>query len=101
MREQVDASLPTRAPAGRELASDLPTRLVTTRGAKRRDGDYERRLDRDLLAEVLASFRHTPAHSSVCGATPFVEAVTRALVELGLPAASVRAERYGGLAAAG
>jgi ferredoxin-NADP reductase len=78
------------------LASNATVRLVTTRGPKQRDGDYERRLDRALLAELLASWQQTPASSYVCGSTPFVETVTRALVELGVPPGSVRAERYGG-----
>jgi ferredoxin-NADP reductase len=79
------------------LASNATVRLVTTRGPKQRDTDYARRLDRALLAEVLAAWRQTPGSSYVCGSTPFVEAVTSALVELGIPPASVRAERYGGM----
>jgi ferredoxin-NADP reductase len=78
------------------LASNAIVRFVTTRGPKQRESDYERRLDRALLAEVLAHWQQTPASSYVCGSTPFVEAVTGALVELGLPPGSVRAERYGG-----
>jgi ferredoxin-NADP reductase len=79
------------------LASNATVRLVTTRGPKQRDSDYERRLDRALLAELLAHWQETPESSYVCGSTPFVETVTRALVELGLPPGSVRAERYGGV----
>jgi ferredoxin-NADP reductase len=78
------------------LASNASVRLITTRGLKRRESDYERRIDRALLAEVLASWPHTPANSYVCGSTPFVETVTSALVELGLAPGSLRAERYGG-----
>ena len=80
------------------LESGAQVRLITTREPRRRASDYDRRIDRDLLDEVLASWRSTPARSYVCGSTPFVEAVTSALVELGLPSASLRAERYGGAA---
>ncbi|HEY6876549.1 MAG TPA: FAD-binding oxidoreductase [Polyangiales bacterium] len=79
------------------LASNATVRLITTRGEKHRDSDYERRIDRALLAEILDSWQQTPANSYVCGSTPFVENVTSALVELGLPPGSVRAERYGGV----
>ena len=79
-------------------AEDARFRLVlaTTREAKRRSGDYDRRLDRALLGELLATWPMLPANSYVCGSTPFVEAVTGALVELGLPPDGIRAERYGG-----
>ncbi len=78
------------------LASNATSRFITTRGPKQRAQDYERRLDRALLAEILSAWQHTPGSTYVCGSTPFVETVTSALVELGLPPGSVRAERYGG-----
>ncbi|MET0283663.1 MAG: FAD-binding oxidoreductase [Polyangiales bacterium] len=78
------------------LASNASVRLVTTRGPKQRDQDLDRRLDREALASLLGAWQHTPASSYVCGSTPFVEAVTGALLDLGLPPGSVRAERYGG-----
>jgi ferredoxin-NADP reductase len=55
---------------------------------------YDRRVDRDLLAEVAPA----PAElglSLVCGPTPFVEAVATALVELGHEPARVKTERFG------
>jgi ferredoxin-NADP reductase len=55
---------------------------------------YDRRVDRDLLAEVAPA----PAElglSFVCGPTPFVEAVASALVDLGHQPARVKTERFG------
>jgi len=55
---------------------------------------YDRRVDRDLLAEVAP----TPAElavSFVCGPTPFVEAVASGLVELGHEPARIKTERFG------
>jgi ferredoxin-NADP reductase len=78
-----------------ELAQQgLTLALITTR--EKHPQAHDRRLDRALLAELLASWQHTPASSYVCGSTPFVEAVTAALLDLGVPAPTIRAERYGG-----
>ena len=72
--------------------------LVTTREARHRPADLERRLDRLALRELLASWHARPEHVYVCGSTPFVEAVATALVDEGVPADRVRTERYGGIA---
>lgn len=48
-----------------------------------------------LLEGTLASLG-APLHVFVCGSNPFVESVTRQLLGLGLPAARIRTERYGG-----
>jgi ferredoxin-NADP reductase len=55
---------------------------------------YDRRVDRDLLSEV-APARGELGLSFVCGPTPFVEAVSGALVELGHEAARIKTERFG------
>jgi ferredoxin-NADP reductase len=80
-------------------ADDPNFRLVvtTTRGARQRPADLERRLDRELLRDILARWAETPRHVYVCGATVFVESVATALVAEGIPADLVRTERYGGL----
>ena len=70
--------------------------LTTTRGARHRATDYDRRLDRTLLREILEGWGHAPRHAYVCGSNAFVEAVTAALVADRIPAGIVRAERYGG-----
>ena len=69
---------------------------TTTRGAKHRERDYERRLDRELLQDVLASSHEAPRLVYVCGATSFVEVVTTALVDLGIAPSTIRTERFGG-----
>jgi ferredoxin-NADP reductase len=69
--------------------------LTTTREARHRPGDFERRLDRSLLRDILNTWRQTPRHVYVCGSNAFVEAVTTHLVEE-IPASSIRTERYGG-----
>jgi len=71
---------------------------VTTREeAPRRAGDLVRRLDAAALKDILARWGHAPRHVFVCGANRFVEAVTTGLVDIGIPAARIRTERYGGL----
>jgi ferredoxin-NADP reductase len=80
-------------------ADDPHFRLVvtTTREGRRRPGDFERRLDREVLREILGQWGARPEHAYVCGSTPFVEAVSTALVEVGVRADRVRTERYGGI----
>ena len=70
--------------------------LATTRGKPGRAGDLDGRVDADRLHGLLAAWGHTPRHAYVCGANRFVEAMTRALVQQGIAAAAIRAERYGG-----
>jgi len=85
-----------------ELASFESTHFrwiaITTRGPKHRPGDAERRLDGPLLHELLTGWRHDPAQVFVCGANRFVEAATGSLVDEGIAAQRIRAERYGGTA---
>jgi ferredoxin-NADP reductase len=73
--------------------------LTTTREPRRRAGDFDRRVDGDLLRERLAQWGQAPRHVYVCGSNAFVESVTSSLVHAGMPAARIRAERYGGAGA--
>ncbi len=70
--------------------------FATSREAAYRDGDLAGRLDQGALGTLLARWGARPRHAYVCGSTPFVETVASALVTLGLDAATVRTERYGG-----
>jgi ferredoxin-NADP reductase len=55
---------------------------------------YARRVDAEMLAEVgLAGAERAGVY--VCGSTPFVEAVSEALVQLGHDAQAIRTERFG------
>ena len=70
---------------------------TTTRESARRPGDFERRIDMDMLGAVLAPRgNHRELACFVCGATEFVETAATALVKLGVPAEAVKTERYGG-----
>jgi len=53
---------------------------------------YNRRVDRELLAEVAPD---ELALTFVCGPTPFVEAVAEALVQLGHEPSRIKTERFG------
>jgi ferredoxin-NADP reductase len=53
-----------------------------------------RRVDEDMLAELGPSAAERP-HIYVCGSTPFVEAVAKALVQLGHEPRRVKTERFG------
>ena len=55
---------------------------------------YDRRIDRAMLAEALAA-AGAPPLSYICGPTLLVEAAANGLVELGVPPAQVRTERFG------
>jgi ferredoxin-NADP reductase len=55
---------------------------------------YSRRVDAALLSEV-AWPAHEEPRTYVCGPTSFVEAVAKALVDLGYPPTRVKTERFG------
>jgi len=69
---------------------------TTTREPRRPPVDFDRRLDRALLREILARWGRTPRHVYVCGSNAFVGSVTGDLVLEGIAPARIRAERYGG-----
>lgn len=54
-----------------------------------------RRIDAQTIGEALAALG-TPAHTFVCGSNPFVSTAADLLVEAGLPARTIRTERFGG-----
>ncbi len=54
-----------------------------------------RRIDAARIGEALADLG-PPAHTFVCGSNPFVSAVSDLLVDAGVPAATIRTERFGG-----
>jgi ferredoxin-NADP reductase len=72
--------------------------VTTTREARHRPDDFDRRLDRALLRDILDGWRQTARHVYVCGSNAFVETGTANLVLETIPAALIRAERYGGTA---
>jgi ferredoxin-NADP reductase len=75
---------------------DRHLRVVHTLTRRQPEGwtGYRRRVDRALLAEVCFPPEQSP-HIFICGSTPFVEEVSRLLVELGHDPAAIRTERFG------
>lgn len=69
--------------------------LTLTRDRPVRAGDYGRRTDAGMMAEVLARSPSRPAQVFVCGSNAFVDAAADGAVAAGVPAAIVRTERYG------
>ena len=70
--------------------------LALSRVPAERDVDYSKRIDRQMLSEVLTRLSDVPKHVFVCGSNPFVEAATQGLIGAGVSPHSVRTERYGG-----
>jgi ferredoxin-NADP reductase len=68
--------------------------LSLTRETKRPWCGHRGRIDATLLGEVGWTPSDRP-HCYVCGPTPFVEAVSGALLEVGHAASRVRTERFG------
>ena len=54
------------------------------------------RVDMPLFADVLGRLGGPPRLTFVCGATAFVDAASRFLIDAGVPFPSIRTERYGG-----
>jgi ferredoxin-NADP reductase len=67
-----------------------------SRDTARRPQDASRRIDGPLLRSALERVGVEPKLTFVCGSNPFVEAVTSHLVDLHIPAQTIRTERFGG-----
>ena len=52
------------------------------------------RIDQVMLSRILSTLPASPL-CYICGATPFVEAIANQLLALGVPAAQIKAERFG------
>lgn len=75
---------------------DLDFVIALTRDKARRIGDYARRVDSSMMADVLKRSDSRPRHVFICGSNPFVESAGQGLIDAGLPAGIIRTERYGG-----
>lgn len=69
--------------------------LALTREAPKRHGDYGRRIDAAMMAEVSARFPAAPKHTFICGSNAFVNAAAAGAITAGVPASRIRTERYG------
>jgi len=79
------------------LAGDDPSLRVLhtlTRGQPTGWTGYARRIDADMLTDALRPLGGR-AQTFICGPTLLVEAAAAALVELGLPSALIKTERFG------
>jgi ferredoxin-NADP reductase len=70
--------------------------LALTRDRPRRAADHGRRIDAAMVRAAIATLGRPPALVFACGANAFVNAATDATLAAGVPAASIRTERYGG-----
>jgi ferredoxin-NADP reductase len=57
---------------------------------------YKRRVDKDILVEVLGKIKDNMPMTYICGPTPFVEAVANHMIGLEFTAHSIKTERFGG-----
>ncbi|MEJ7839498.1 MAG: FAD-binding oxidoreductase [Thermomicrobiales bacterium] len=78
-----------------KLDSALQIMLTLTRLQSTRPADFNRRIDSGLVEETLQRWGHIPARTYVCGSNDFVDPATTALIANGIPAPSIRTERYG------
>ena len=69
--------------------------ITLTRDIANREGDYSRRIDDAMIADVLAKLPHPPKQAFVCGSNPFVEMAAHGLMDAGMSSKVVRTERYG------
>lgn len=69
--------------------------ITLTREAAKRGGDFARRIDDAMIAEVLARLPQAPKQAFVCGSNPFVEMAAHGLMDAGISSKIVRTERYG------
>jgi ferredoxin-NADP reductase len=69
--------------------------LTLTREPPRRAGDYDRRVDGPLMAEVLKRLPGPPFRVYACGSNAFVNAAADGAVAAGVAASIIRTERYG------
>jgi ferredoxin-NADP reductase len=83
-----------RTELGRLEGDGLEVVHTLTRAQPQGWTGYSRRIDGELLGEVAFRPSERPK-TYICGSTPFVEAVSSALVALGHEPGMIRTERYG------
>jgi ferredoxin-NADP reductase len=69
--------------------------LTITREPPKRKGDYGRRIDVPMIAEILKRMQTPLKRAFVCGSNPFATVASEALVGAGIEPGSIRTERYG------
>lgn len=69
--------------------------LAITRETPEREGDFGRRIDTPMIAEILRRLPSSMKRAFICGSNPFVTVASEALVGAGVAPGSIRTERYG------
>jgi len=69
--------------------------LTLTREQARRPADYSRRVDAQMMMQVIERLPKTPRLAFVCGSNAFVSTAAEALIDAGVAAGLIRTERYG------
>jgi len=69
--------------------------LTLTREQARRPADYSRRVDAQMMMQVIERLPKAPRLAFVCGSNAFVSAAAEALIDAGVAAGLIRTERYG------
>lgn len=82
-----------------EMRSGLAFSVALSRDQARREADFSRRIDREMISAALGRWNRQPALTYICGSNGFVEAVTTPLIDLGFAPATIRTERFGGMTA--
>ena len=77
------------------LRSSFRLVLTLTREPPSHGGDYGRRVDAAMVAEVLSRLPTAPKHVYICGSNPFVSAASDGALDAGVAPTIVRTERYG------
>lgn len=74
----------------------LTFRTAFTREPAAGAGDYGRRIDADMIADLLVLLPSMPRYAFICGSNGFANAATEAALAAGLDQGTIRTERYGG-----
>jgi ferredoxin-NADP reductase len=70
--------------------------LAITRESPKRATDFGRRIDSDMVADVIGRLPRVPGHVFACGSNPFVNIAADGALLAGLDASIIKTERYGG-----
>ncbi len=70
--------------------------FAITREPAWRQSDYSRRIDPAMMRDVLSAFSTPPSLSFMCGTNGFVNEAADGAIAAGVPANTIRTERYGG-----
>ena len=76
--------------------AQLTLSLAVTREAPWRRGDFGRRIDSAMVADVMAHLPALPELVFICGSNGFVNIAADSLLAAGLNAKAIKTERYGG-----